>query len=62
DQPYPPILPLQDMQFHQFVHQYVSMIYIKWPHGFVYMVIDEAVCAYNVIIQSIRDQPTRDTK
>ncbi|KAJ1643516.1 hypothetical protein LPJ64_004714 [Coemansia asiatica] len=58
DQPFPPILPLQDTKFHQYIHKYVNTIYARWPHGFVYMVIDEAVNAYNMIIQSIRNQQT----
>ncbi|KAJ2888513.1 hypothetical protein IWW38_004922 [Coemansia aciculifera] len=55
-QPFPPILPLQDTGLHQFVHHYVAAIYCRWPHGFAYMVIDEAVDAYNVIIQNIREE------
>ncbi|KAJ2719256.1 hypothetical protein GGI07_005325 [Coemansia sp. Benny D115] len=55
-QPYPPVLPLQDTQFHQYIHRYVALIYSKWPHGFVYMVIEETVSAYNTIIQTIREQ------
>ncbi|KAJ1664339.1 hypothetical protein IW140_004154 [Coemansia sp. RSA 1813] len=55
EQPFPPILPLQDTQFHQYIRQYVSAVYGKWPHGFVYMVIDEAVDAYNAIIKNIRE-------
>ncbi|KAI9500759.1 hypothetical protein GGI25_003952 [Coemansia spiralis] len=54
-QPFPPLLPLQDTHFHQYVHQYVSTVYGRWPHGFVYMVIDEAIDAYNAIIQDIRN-------
>ncbi|KAJ1837058.1 hypothetical protein LPJ73_007521 [Coemansia sp. RSA 2703] len=54
DQPFPPMLPLQDTKFHQYIHRYVSTIYARWPYGFVYMVIDEAVAAYNMIIQSLR--------
>ncbi|KAJ2002712.1 hypothetical protein GGI04_003222 [Coemansia thaxteri] len=55
DQPFPPILPLQDTGFHQYIHNYTSAIYSGWPHGFVYMVIDEAVDAYNDIVQKLRD-------
>ncbi|KAJ1720750.1 hypothetical protein LPJ53_004655 [Coemansia erecta] len=54
DQPFPPMLPLQDTKFHQYIHRYISAIYARWPYGFVYMVIDEAVAAYNMIIQSLR--------
>ncbi|KAJ2848261.1 hypothetical protein IWW36_003402 [Coemansia brasiliensis] len=53
-QPFPPLLPMQDTQFHQFIRSHVSSIYSKWPHGFFYMVLDEAVDAYNAIIQDIR--------
>ncbi|KAJ2360658.1 hypothetical protein H4S01_005634 [Coemansia sp. RSA 2610] len=56
EQPFPPVLPLQDSQFHQFVRDHVASVYARWPHGFFYMVLDEAVDAYNVIIQSIRDR------
>ncbi|KAJ2706501.1 hypothetical protein FB645_001508 [Coemansia sp. IMI 203386] len=59
DQPFPPILPLQDTKFHQYIHKYVNTIYARWPYGFVYMVIDEAVNAYNMIIQNIRSQQAR---
>ncbi|KAJ2861028.1 hypothetical protein GGH94_005161 [Coemansia aciculifera] len=55
-QPFPPILPLQDTGLHQYVHHYVSAIYCRWPHGFAYMVIDETVDAYNVIIQTLREE------
>ncbi|KAJ2486681.1 hypothetical protein IWW37_005528 [Coemansia sp. RSA 2050] len=55
-QPFPPMLPLQDTGLHQYVHHYVSAIYCRWPHGFAYMVIDEAVEAYNVIIQTLREE------
>ncbi|KAJ2320363.1 hypothetical protein IWW51_004646 [Coemansia sp. RSA 2702] len=51
EQPFPP-----DSQFHQFVRDHVASVYARWPHGFFYMVLDEAVDAYNVIIQSIRDR------
>ncbi|KAJ2552982.1 hypothetical protein EV175_003107 [Coemansia sp. RSA 1933] len=56
EQPFPPILPLQDTQFHEYIRYYVSAIYGRWPHGFVYMVIDEAVDAYNNIIRSMRKE------
>ncbi|KAJ1822455.1 hypothetical protein LPJ56_000778 [Coemansia sp. RSA 2599] len=59
DQPFPPILPLQDTKFHQYIHKYVSTIYSRWPYGFVYMVIDEAVNAYNMIIQNVRSQQAK---
>ncbi|KAJ2458892.1 hypothetical protein GGF42_001796 [Coemansia sp. RSA 2424] len=55
-QPFPPILPLQDTGLHQYVHHYVAAIYCRWPHGFAYMVIDEAVDAYNTIIESLRTE------
>ncbi|PIA18459.1 hypothetical protein COEREDRAFT_79911 [Coemansia reversa NRRL 1564] len=53
-QPFPPLLPMQDTHFHNRIGNYVNTVYAKWPHGFAYMVIDEAVEAYNVIIQDIR--------
>ncbi|KAJ1801270.1 hypothetical protein LPJ59_000419 [Coemansia sp. RSA 2399] len=56
EQPFPPILPLQDTQFHQYIRHYVSAVYGRWPHGFVYMVIDEAVDAYNAIIRNERKE------
>ncbi|KAJ2616121.1 hypothetical protein H4S08_000934 [Coemansia sp. RSA 1365] len=53
-QPFPPLLPMQDTHFHKRIGNYVNTVYAKWPHGFAYMVIDEAVEAYNDIIQDIR--------
>ncbi|KAJ1726514.1 hypothetical protein LPJ61_005133, partial [Coemansia biformis] len=54
EQPFPPVLPLQDGDFHSFVASHIHRVYAKWPYGFVYMVIDEAVVAYNDIIHGIR--------
>ncbi|KAJ2228764.1 hypothetical protein EV180_001833 [Coemansia sp. RSA 518] len=56
DQPFPPMLPLQDTHFHQFVRSHVASVYARWPHGFFYMVLDEAVDAYNVIIHDIHNK------
>ncbi|KAJ2806709.1 hypothetical protein H4R20_001586 [Coemansia guatemalensis] len=53
-QPFPPLLPMQDTHFHSRIGNYVNTVYARWPHGFAYMVIDEAVEAYNDIIQNIR--------
>ncbi|KAJ2077120.1 hypothetical protein H4R24_005320 [Coemansia sp. RSA 988] len=58
-QPFPPLLPMQDMHFHSRIGNYVNTVYANWPHGFVYMVIDEAADAYNDIIQDIRAKQSR---
>ncbi|KAJ2156077.1 hypothetical protein GGF46_005426 [Coemansia sp. RSA 552] len=56
EQPFPPVLRLQDTNFHQYIYNHVSTVYSMWPHGFAYMVLDEAVDSYNSIIQETRSR------
>ncbi|KAJ2827366.1 hypothetical protein IWW50_001926 [Coemansia erecta] len=55
-QPFPLVEPVLDADFHQFVHRRVSAVYGKWQYGFSYMVLEEAIEAYNVIILDIRNR------
>ncbi|KAJ2711621.1 hypothetical protein H4R19_003164, partial [Coemansia spiralis] len=52
-QPFPPIAPSMDGRLHTFVSGHVNSVYESWPDGFVDMVIDETVVAYNDLILDI---------